>query len=134
MVIETALLSFALTAIAVPPQLPPKAPKKPAPKIAQVQMDPRFTDFSKAVLNCYHPTARYRAATIVQRPWSRQKEYGAKGSALVSIEYVGVSNASYTIVVGVLTKPQAIKTDIRSDTAKVHAYENCELKDWVEVK
>jgi hypothetical protein len=134
MVIETALLSFALTAIAVPPQLPPKAPKRPAPRIAQVQNDPRFTDFAKAVLNCYHPTARYQAATIVQRPWARQKEYGAKGSALVSIEYVGVSNTNYTIVVGVLGRPESIKTAIRSDTAVVHAYENCLLADWVEVK
>jgi hypothetical protein len=53
---------------------------------------------------------------------------------LGSIEYVGVSNGNYTIVVGVLGKPQAIKTAIRSDTAVVHAYENCELADWVEVK
>jgi len=33
-----------------------------------------------------------------------------------------------------LAKPGAIKTVIQSDTAKVHAYENCELNDWVEVK
>jgi hypothetical protein len=134
MMVETALLSFALTAIAVPPQQPPRTPKKPVLKIAQVQKDPRFTDFAKAVLNCYHPTGRYQAATIVQRPWSRQAEFGAKGSALLSIEYLGVSNANYTIVVGVLGKPQAIKTAIRSDTAVVHAYENCELADWVDVK
>jgi hypothetical protein len=134
MMVETALLAFALTGIALPPQQPPKTPRKPALKIAQVQKDPRFTDFTKAVLNCYHPTARYQAATIVQRPWSRQAEYGAKGSALVSIEYLGVSNANYTIVVGVLARPQAIKTVIRSDTAVVHAYENCELGDWVDVK
>jgi hypothetical protein len=134
MMIETALLSFALTTIALPPQLPPKAPKKPAMKIAQVQQDPRFTNFAKGVLHCYHPTARYQAASIVQRPWQRQKEYGAKGSALISIEYLGVSNANYTIVVGVLGKPQQIKTVIRSDTAVVHAYENCELGDWVDVR
>jgi hypothetical protein len=35
---------------------------------------------------------------------------------------------------GVLAKPQAIKTVLQSDTAKIHAYENCELADWVEVK
>src|ERR1700682_3406145 len=57
MIIETALLSFALTTIVLPPQLPPKAPKKPAMKIAQVQQDPRFTNFAKGVLHCYHPTA-----------------------------------------------------------------------------
>jgi hypothetical protein len=133
MMIETALLSFALTAIAPPPQ-PPKAPKKAVPTVAQVQKDPRFEAFAKGVLNCYHPTARYRAASNVKRPWERQAQYGAKGSALVSIEYVGVSNANYTMVIGVLTKPGAIKTGIRSDTAKVRAYENCELNDWVEVK
>ena len=97
-------------------------------------MDPRFTDFSKAVLNCYHPTARYRAVTIVHRPWSRQAQYGAKGSALVSIGYFGVSNANYTIVVGVLGKPEAIKTAIRSDTAVVYAYDSCELGEWVALK
>ena len=45
-----------------------------------------------------------------------------------------VSNAHYTMVVGVLAKPQAIKAVIRSDTAVVHAYENCELNDWADVK
>jgi len=39
-----------------------------------------------------------------------------------------------TLAVGVLAKPGAIKTVIQSDTANVHAYENCELADWVDVK
>jgi hypothetical protein len=134
MVLETAVLTFALTMIASPPQQSAKAPKKPAPKIALVQKDQRFVDFTKGVLKCYHPTGRYQSAAIEKRPWPRQKEYGAKGSALVSIDYIGVSNAPYKMVVGVLAKPQAIKTVIVSDTAKVHAYENCELADWVEVK
>ena len=132
--IETAVLSFALTAIALPPQLPPKAPKKPALKIAQVQADPRFTDFAKAVLHCYHPTARFREATIVQRPWQRQAQEGAKGSAVVSIEYVGISDANYTLTVGVLAKPEAIRTVIRTDTAKVRAWDQCELENWLAVK
>jgi len=116
------------------PQQSAKAPKKPIPKIATVQKDQRFNDFAKGVLKCYHPTARYQSASIEKRPWSQQKKYGAKGSALVGIDYIGVSNASYRLVVGVLAKPEAIKTVIESDTAKVHAYENCELNDWVEVK
>jgi hypothetical protein len=132
--IDAALLSFALTAVASPPQLPPKAPKKAAPSITQVQKDQRFADFAKSVLKCYHPTARYQGAAIERRPWAKQKQYGAKGSALVSIEYLGVSNAHYTLVVGVLGKPQSIKTAIASDTAVVKAYENCELADWVDVK
>ncbi|MEO8741326.1 MAG: hypothetical protein ABI537_16715 [Casimicrobiaceae bacterium] len=132
--IETAVLSFALTAIALPPQYPPKTPAKPAPKVAQVQADPRFTDFAKAVLHCYHPTARFRDATIVQRPWQRKAQDGAKGSAVVSIQYVGISDANYTLVVGVLAKPGAVKTVIRTDTAKVRAWDQCELGEWVAVK
>ncbi len=132
--IDAALLSFAITMVAAPPQWPPKAPKKPTAKIAQVQKDQRFADFAKAVLKCYHPTARYQGAAIERRPWAKQKQYGAKGSALVSIEYLGVSNAHYTLAVGVLAKPEAIKTVLESDSAVVKAYENCEVADWVEVK
>jgi hypothetical protein len=132
--IDAALLSFALSAVASPSQLPPKAPRPPIPKVAQVQKDQRFADFAKSVLKCYHPTARYQGAAIERRPWAKQKQYGAKGSALVSIEYIGVSNAHYTMAVGVLGKPHAIKTVIDSDTAVVKAYENCELADWVDVK
>jgi hypothetical protein len=133
--IDTALLAFAATMIASPAQLPPKSPKKPAATIvAKVQQDQRFADFAKAVLKCYHPTARYQGAAIERRPWARQKQYGAKGSAVMSVEYVGVSNAHYTMVVGVLAKPDAVKTVIDADTAVVKAYENCELADWVAVK
>ena len=132
--ITTAALAFALTAVAVPPQFPPKAPKKAAPTIAVVQADPRFTEFATEVLKCYHPTARFRAATIVQRPWQRKAQDGAKGSAVISIEYIGISDATYTLVVGVLAKPEAIKTVIRTDTAKIKAYEQCELGEWVAVK
>jgi hypothetical protein len=135
MVLETAVLTFALTMIAPMPQPTKAAAKKnPIPKIATVQKDPRFADFAKGVLKCYHPTARYQSATLLQRGWARQAEYGAKSSALVSNEYTGISNANYTLVVGVLAKPDAVKTVIRSDTAKIRAYEACELGDWVAAK
>jgi len=136
--IDAAVLSFALTAVASPPQQStasaPRAPTKAKTSIAQIQKDQRFADFARAVLKCYHPTARYQGAAIERRPWGKQKQYGAKGSALVSIEYLGVSNAHYTMVVGVLGKPQSIKTVVYSDSAVVKAYENCELADWYQVK
>ena len=133
--IDAALLSFALATVASPAQLPPKSAKKTVVVSAsQVQKDQRFADFARSVLKCYHPTARYQGAAIERRPWGKQKQYGAKGSALLSIEYLGISNAHYTLVVGVLAKPQAIKTVIDSDSAVVKAYENCELADWYDVK
>jgi hypothetical protein len=133
--IDTALLAFAATMVASPPQYPPKSPKKPVVAAAKVQQDARFGDFAKAVLKCYHPTARYQGAAIEKRPWAKQKQQaGAKGSAVVSIDYLGVSNAQYTLRVAVLAKPDGVKTVIESDTAKVKAYENCELGDWNAVK
>jgi len=137
MVIEAAVLQFAITVLASPPPQPAKGSKKSAPKVVQVvqvQRDLRFADFAAGVLKCYHPTARLQSAAIEQRPWVRQAQYEAKGSALVSIEYTGVTNTHYTMFVGVLSKPQAIKTVIQSDSAVVPAYEKCELADWVDVK
>ena len=131
--IETAVLTFALTMVPSPPQQSAKALRSRYQRLQRYRRT-SFADFAKGVLKCYHPTARYQSAAIEKRPWPDQKKYGAKGSALVSIQYVGVSNANYTLAVGVLAKPGAIKTVIQSDTAKVHAYENCELGDWVEVK
>jgi hypothetical protein len=128
------LLAFALTMIVAPPQPSPEAAAQPAAKIAPVQRDQRFADFARGVLKCYRPSAAFQGAAIEQRPWSKQKQYGAKGSALLSIDYVGVSNAHYTLFVGVLAKPSAVKAVVDSDTAVVKAYESCELADWVEVK
>jgi hypothetical protein len=132
--IDAALLSFVTTMVVSPPQFSPKSPKKATITMAKVQQDQRFADFARAVLRCYHPTARYQGAAIERRPWARQKQYAARGSAVVSIEYLGVSNAHYTLVVGVLAKPDAVKIVIDSDSAVVKAYENCELSDWVTLK
>jgi hypothetical protein len=78
-------------------------------------------------LNGYHAAGRFNAASVAQRPW--QAQYGARASALVSIVY-GISNADYTIVIGVLPRPEWIKTVIRSATAVVHA---CEIANKQEV-
>ena len=135
MALDPLTLTFAATMIASPPQ-PAVAPKKKAAvvKTSAVQQDERFGEFAKAVLKCYHGTARYIGAAIDKRPWAEQAKYGAKGSALITIDYVGLSNTNYTMTVGVLAKPGAVKTVITVDTARIHAYEQCELGDWVVVK
>jgi hypothetical protein len=135
MALDPVTLTFAATMIASPPQPAVKPRKKAAVvKTSVVQQDERFGDFAKAVLKCYHGTARYVGAAIDKRPWAEQAKYGANTSALITIDYLGLSNASYTMTVGVLAKPGAVKTVITIDTAKIHAYEQCELGDWVAVK
>ena len=135
MALDPVTLTFAVTMLASPPQ--PAAPpaKKPAPvKTVTVQQDPQFGKFALAVLKCYHGTARYLNGKIEQRPWPGQAKYDAKGSALITIDYLGLSAATYTMTVAVLAKPGAVKAVITADNAKVPAYDQCDLADWVQVK
>jgi hypothetical protein len=134
MALDPVTLTFAATMLVSPAQPATPPPKKAAAvKTAAAQQDPRFANFALAVLKCYHTTARYLNGKIEQRPWAEQAKYEAKGSALISIDYLGLSGATYTMTVGVLGKPGAVKTVIAADNAKVHAYDQCELGDWVQV-
>jgi hypothetical protein len=134
MVFETAVLTFAATMLASPAQPQPGMKKPAAVKTSVVQQDPRFGDFAQRVLKCYHGTARYLGAAVDKRPWAEQAKYGAKGSALVTIDYLGISNTNYQMTVAVLAKPGAVKAVITSDTAKIRAYDQCEIADWLAIK
>jgi hypothetical protein len=131
MALDPVTLAFAATMLASPPQPATPPPKKAAAvKTATVQKDPAFGKFALAVLKCYHGTARYLNATIEQRPWVDATKYDGKGSALITIDYLGISGATYAMTVGVLAKPGAIKTVIATDNAKIPAYDQCELANW----
>jgi hypothetical protein len=134
MALDPVTLTFAITMLASPAQPVAAAPKKPTVKASVVQQDPQFGNFALAVLKCYHGTARYLNAAIEQRPWKDQAKSDAKGSALITIDYLGLSAATYTMTVAVLAKPGAVKAVITADSAKVPAYDQCQLANWVEVK
>jgi len=135
MALDPVTLTFAATMLVSPPQTATPPPKKaPAVKTAAVQQDPLFGKFALGVLKCYHQTARYLNGKIEQRPWADQAKYDGKGSALISIDYLGISGAAYRMTVGVLARPGAVKAVIATDNAKVAAYDQCELKDWVQVQ
>ncbi|HTP48062.1 MAG TPA: hypothetical protein VMQ50_14205 [Casimicrobiaceae bacterium] len=135
MPLDPVTLTFAAVMLVSPPQPATPPPKKaPAVKTAVVQQDPQFGKFALAVLKCYHQTAKYLNGKIEQRPWADQAKYEAKGSALVTIDYLGLSGATYRMTVGVLGKPGAVKAMLVTDNAKVPAYDQCELKDWVQVQ
>jgi hypothetical protein len=135
MALDPVTLAFAATMLASPPQpVTPPAKKPAAIKTSVVQQDPQFGKFALAVLKCYHGTARYLNATIEQRPWTEATKYDAKGSALINIDYLGLSATTYRMTVGVLAKPGAVKAVIMQDSAKVPAYDQCELANWFEVR
>jgi hypothetical protein len=94
------------------------------------QMKTSFADLSRGILNCYHRTARYQAADVVQQPWSRQGQYGADKSAIIRIRYFGVTSASYQITVALLGKGNALRTAVLQDTALVPYSKKCELEQW----
>ena len=94
------------------------------------KMQTSFADFSRGVLHCYHRTARYQLANVIQKPWSRQPQYGVENSAVIRIRYFGVSGASYEMTVGVLAKEKQVRTAVLQDTATVPYSKKCQLEEW----
>ena len=93
-------------------------------------MQASFADLTKGILNCYHRTARYQVADVVQAPWERQTQYGADKSAVVRITYGGMTGTQYQMYVVILGKDQAIRTAVLADSAKVPYSKACELEQW----
>ena len=92
-----------------------------------------FADLSRGILHCYHPSARYQLADVVQKPWDRQQQYGADGSALIRIQFFGaISNNHYEMTVAVFAKdqPKQIRTAIQTDNAPFPPNPNCQLDRW----
>ena len=94
------------------------------------QMTASFADLSRGILNCYHRTARYQVADVIQKPWGRQTQYGAENSAVIRIRYFGVSNSPYVMIVAVLGKEKLIRTAVLQDNAMVPYSKNCALEQW----
>jgi len=95
------------------------------------QMQSSFADLSKGILNCYHRTARYQAADVVQKPWERQGQYGADNSAVIHIRYSGITGAQYQMLVAVLSKDgRFIRSAVLQDTAVVPYSKKCGLENW----
>jgi hypothetical protein len=90
-------------------------------------------DLFTGILHCYHPTARYQIADVVQQPCDHQAQYGADGSALVRIRFFGkISGNLYEMKVGVLSKnePKQIRTAVLSDNAPFMPSSRCQLDRW----
>jgi hypothetical protein len=116
-------------------------PAKPRPPITFAEEKTRravvaadnFADMTRAILLCYHGTARYRSADVVERPWTRQSQYGAQRSALVRIDYSGISSAKYRMMVAVMAKDDALRAHVVDDSAVIAANPKCALVNWMKV-
>ena len=92
-----------------------------------------FADMSQQILKCYHPTARFQSADVVESPWSRQSQYNATKSSLITIRFAGITNAKYEMQVGLVERDGAVKAAVLKETAKVRASSRCVLEKWTPV-
>jgi len=93
-------------------------------------MQQSFADLTRGVLNCYHRTARYVVADVIQAPWDRQAQYSADQSAVVRIVYTGVTGAQYQMFVAILAKQNAVRAAVLGDSARIPYSKQCELEQW----
>ncbi|MGE5524375.1 MAG: hypothetical protein ACM3SS_11720 [Rhodospirillaceae bacterium] len=96
------------------------------------KMKESFADLSRGILNCYHRTARFQLSDIIQKPWIREAQYGADNSALIRIQYTGLTASNYQMVVAVLGRGTQIRTAVITDSAVVPYSKRCELEQWTD--
>lgn len=127
------LISLALTFFLKNPEITTEGLRqatKPG-MINTERMASSFADLSREVLRCYHKSARFKDANILEQPWQRQAQYGADNSAVIRVRFSGVSGLSYEIIFAVLLKQGMVRTAIIGDSAMIPYNKNCQLENWV---
>lgn len=125
-------VSLLLLALAKNPELAASAAAtalKPG-TVDLARMQDSFVDLSKGILNCYHRTAKFRQADVVDSPWERAGQYGAERSNILRIQFQGISTTSYEMVVAVMVKGNAVRTAVIRENSVIPYNRKCELEDW----
>jgi hypothetical protein len=108
-----------------------KSTTKPAVVDAsKLQMS--FADMSKEILKCYHKSARYDVADVVQAPWSRQSQYAAEKSAVVKISFSGMSGSRYEMYVAVMKQGEKFRTAVIQENTVIPYSKKCSFEEWTE--
>jgi hypothetical protein len=125
-------VSIALTLLMKNPSIAASAVEKvTAPVAVDVgRMHESFADLSMGILKCYHKTAHYQVSDVVQQPWPRQSQYAADNSAVIRIQYTGITATPYQMVVAVMVRNQQVRTAVLADTAIVPFNKKCQLEQW----
>ena len=88
-------------------------------------------DVGAAVLACYHPTGRFRAASEIQRPWQDAAQWGAERSMVLRIAWSGaMTGQSYTTDVVLMERGGMLRGMILGSTAVVPPSRRCQLEGW----
>lgn len=94
------------------------------------KMQGSLADMSKGILTCYHKSAKFRQTDVVATPWDRAWQYGAERSAVVRIQFQGVSTTPYQMVVAVMIKGNSVRSAVVSENTMIPYSKKCELEDW----
>lgn len=107
------------------------AQRATAPGIVDVaKMQTSVADLARGVIACYHKTARFRSVDVGQGAWNRQSQYGADNSALMRIQYSGITGMPHQMVVAVMAKENQVRTAVLSDSDPIPYSKRCQLEDW----
>jgi hypothetical protein len=93
----------------------------------------RFAEASRAIVLCYHETARNPRAEVLQRPWKRQDQHRADDSALILITFFGaITGRQYEMRVALLARkePKQVRTAVEADSAPFNPNRHCALDSW----
>ena len=102
------------------------------PDASETRMPETFADLTKSILHCYHHTARYQGAEVVQTPWDYEGQHGGgDNSALIRIRYFGANSEDvYEINVGLVARQKRIHGTVVSDSSPVGWDADCKLETW----
>lgn len=107
------------------------AQRATSPGIVDVaKMQTSVADLARGVITCYHKTASFRSVDVAQGPWVRQSQYAADNSAVMRINYQGVTGMPYQMIVAVMAKENQVRTAVLSDNATVPYSKRCQLEEW----
>jgi hypothetical protein len=107
---------------------------KLVPTDVAVALQSNFAELSKAIVLCYHESARSPLGEVMQRPWRGQEQYRADDSALIRIKFFGaLTGLQYEMRVAVLARnePKQIRTAVQADNAPFNPNRHCPLDQWI---
>lgn len=96
-----------------------------------VQMQQSLADAAKGVMQCYHPTGRFRGVDTLYSNWDRQNQYGAEHSEVIKIYFNGVSGLPYQMIVAVMKQENSVRAFVIDENTTIRYNKNCELEHWV---
>jgi hypothetical protein len=129
----TTLAAFIATFLLQHPVGPEGERPDAVPVDVAIARQAKFADLSKAIVLCYHETARNPRAEVLQRPWKRQAQHRADESALILITFFGaVTGRQYEMRVALLARDERkqVRTSVEADNAPFNPNRHCALDSW----